>query len=221
MAKRQSGIKGLLKRWFIDALGAMAQGLFASLIIGLIIQQLGKIPWLSFLTPFAQMLSASSPVVGAAIGVAVAYGLKHAPLVVFSSAATGALGYSLGGPVGAFLASLAGAELAGLLAGKTKVDIVVLPFVAIVAGGLVATWIGPGINAMMTGIGSFINLATELQPIPMGILVSVVMGMALTAPISSAAIAISLDLSGLAAGAATVGCCVNMLGFAEIGRAHV
>lgn len=214
MAKRQSGIKGLLKRWFIDALGAMAQGLFASLIIGLIIQQLGKIPWLSFLTPFAQMLSASSPVVGAAIGVAVAYGLKHAPLVVFSSAATGALGYSLGGPVGAFLASLAGAELAGLLAGKTKVDIVVLPFVAIVAGGLVATWIGPGINAMMTGIGSFINLATELQPIPMGILVSVVMGMALTAPISSAAIAISLDLSGLAAGAATVGCCVNMLGFA-------
>ena len=78
MAKRQSGIKGLLKRWFIDALGAMAQGLFASLIIGLIIQQLGKIPWLSFLTPFAQMLSASSPVVGAAIGVAVAYGLKHA-----------------------------------------------------------------------------------------------------------------------------------------------
>ena len=214
MAKRQSGIKGLLKRWFIDALGAMAQGLFASLIIGLIIQQLGKIPWLSFLTPFAQMLSASSPVVGAAIGVAVAYGLKHAPLVVFSSAATGALGYSLGGPVGAFLASLAGAEIAGLLVGKTKVDIVVLPFVTIVVGGLVATWIGPGINAMMTGIGKFINLATELQPIPMGILVSVVMGMALTAPISSAAIAISLDLSGLAAGAATVGCCVNMLGFA-------
>ena len=202
MAKRQSGIKGLLKRWFIDALGAMAQGLFASLIIGLIIQQLGKIPGLSFLTPFAQMLSASSPVVGAAIGVAVAYGLKHAPLVVFSSAATGALGYTLGGPVGAFLASLAGAEIAGLLVGKTKVDIVVLPFVTIVVGGLVATWIGPG------------NLATELQPIPMGILVSVVMGMALTAPISSAAIAISLDLSGLAAGAATVGCCVNMLGFA-------
>lgn len=214
MAKRQSGIKGLLKRWFIDALGAMAQGLFASLIIGLIIQQLGKIPGLSFLTPFAQMLSASSPVVGAAIGVAVAYGLKHAPLVVFSSAATGALGYTLGGPVGAFLASLAGAEIAGLLVGKTKVDIVVLPFVTIVVGGLVATWIGPGINAMMTGIGKFINLATELQPIPMGILVSMVMGMALTAPISSAAIAISLDLSGLAAGAATVGCCVNMLGFA-------
>ena len=113
MAKRQSGIKGLLKRWFIDALGAMAQGLFASLIIGLIIQQLGKIPWLSFLAPFAEFAS-SGHVVGAAIGVAVAYGLKHAPLVVFSSAATGALGYTLGGPVGAFLASLAGAELAGL-----------------------------------------------------------------------------------------------------------
>lgn len=160
------------------------------------------------------MLSASSPVVGAAIGVAVAYGLKHAPLVVFSSAATGALGYSLGGPVGAYVSSLAGAEIAGLLAGKTKVDIVALPFVTIVIGGLVANWIGPGINAFMTALGSFINMATELQPIPMGILVSVVMGMALTAPISSAAIAISLNLSGLAAGAATVGCCVNMLGFA-------
>ncbi|MFR7473654.1 MAG: PTS sugar transporter subunit IIC [Christensenellales bacterium] len=130
------------------------------------------------------------------------------------SAATGALGYSLGGPVGAFFGVAGRGGAGGPLAGKTKVDIVVLPFVAIVAGGLVATWIGPGINAMMTGIGSFINLATELQPIPMGILVSVVMGMALTAPISSAAIAISLDLSGLAAGAATVGCCVNMLGFA-------
>ena len=160
------------------------------------------------------MLSASSPVVGAAIGVAVAYGLKHAPLVVFSSAATGALGYSLGGPVGAYVSSLVGAEIAGLLAGKTKVDIVALPFVTIVIGGLVANWIGPGINAFMTALGSFINMATELQPIPMGILVSVVMGMALTAPISSAAIAISLNLSGLAAGAATVGCCVNMLGFA-------
>ena len=215
MAKRQSGIKGLLKRWFIDALGAMAQGLFASLIIGLIIQQLGKIPGLSFLTPFAQMLSASSPVVGAAIGVAVAYGLKHAPLVVFSSAATGALGYTLGGPVGAFLASLAGAEIAGLLVGKTKVDIgACCPLSPSLSVGWSLPGLAPGINAMMTGIGKFINLATELQPIPMGILVSVVMGMALTAPISSAAIAISLDLSGLAAGAATVGCCVNMLGFA-------
>ena len=214
MAKQQGKAMGLLKRWFIDALGAMAQGLFASLIIGLILQQLGKLPYLTFLTQFSQMLSASSPVVGAAIGVAVAYGCKHAPLVVFSSAATGALGYSLGGPVGAYVSSLVGAEIARLLAGKTKVDIVALPFVTIVIGGLVANWIGPGINAFMTALGSFINMATELQPIPMGILVSVVMGMALTAPISSAAIAISLNLSGLAAGAATVGCCVNMLGFA-------
>ena len=205
---------GLFKRWFIDALGAMAQGLFASLIIGLILTQLGKISFLSFLTPFGQMLSADSPVVGAAIGVAVAWGIKSAPLVMFSSAATGALGYSLGGPVGAYLAALVGAELGNLLAGKTKIDIVLLPLVTIVSGGLVAQLCGPAIQKVMLGLGNFINLATELHPIPMGIIVSVVMGMVLTLPISSAAIAISLNLSGIAAGAATVGCCANMIGFA-------
>jgi hypothetical protein len=207
---------GLLKRWFIDALGAMAQGLFASLIIGLIISQLGKIPFLSFLTGIAAVLSAQSPVVGAAIGVAVAYGLKAPPLVQFSSCATGALGYSLGGPVGAYVASLVGAEIGRLCAGKTKVDIVLLPLVTIVTGGLAGRFVGPGISAVMTALGTFVNAATVLHPIPMGIIVSVVMGMVLTAPISSAALAISLGLTGIAAGASTVGCCANMIGFAVI-----
>lgn len=217
MAKQGSvTVKGLLHRWFIDGLGYMAQGLFASLIIGLIISQFAKIPGLEILNEIASVLSASSPVVGAAIGVAIAYGLKVAPLVIFSSAATGALGYNLGGPIGSFLAAIIAAEIANLLAGKTKVDIVALPLVTIVIGGLIAKFVGPYVNAMMTSLGDFINVATEMQPIPMGIIVSVVMGMALTAPISSAAIAISMGLDGLAAGAATVGCCANMIGFAVI-----
>ena len=207
-------VKGLLKRWFIDALGAMAQGLFASLIIGLILSQLSMIPGLGFLKQFADVLSASSPVVGAAIGVAIAYGLRTAPLVIFSSAATGALGYTLGGPVGSYIAGLVGAEIGNLVAGKTKFDIILVPLVTIIAGGGVGTLIGPYINAFMLKLGEFINVTTHLHPIPMGILVSVLMGMILTAPISSAAISISMGLSGLAAGAATVGCCANMIGFA-------
>ncbi len=128
------------------------------------------------------MLSASSPVVGAAIGVAVAYGLKHAPLVdVFLGGHRGAGLYAGRAGRRAFLASLPGRNC-GPSGGQNQGGYRRAALVTIVVGGLVATWIGPGINAMMTGIGKFINLATELQPIPMGILVSVVMGMALTAP---------------------------------------
>ena len=205
---------GFFKRYFIDAMSQMALGLFSSLIIGLIIGQLAKLSFLGFLAPFAQMISASSPVVGSAIGVAIAYGLKCKPLVIFSSAVTGALGYSFGGPVGAFLAAVVGVEAGGLIAGKTPVDIVLVPIVTIVSGGLISVWTGPGISAMMNGIGGFINSATMLQPLPMGLLVGAVMGLALTAPISSAAIAISLGLDGLAAGAACAGCCAQMIGFA-------
>ena len=216
----------LCQRWFVTALGSMALGLFASLIIGLIISQLAKIPGLGFLGEilaiadlsgvggYGGILEAKSPVIGAAIGVAIAAGLKHKPVVIFSSAATGAAGYVFGGPVGAYLASLAGAEIAGLIAGRTKVDIILVPFVTIVIGGLVAKFVGPGISSVMAAIGDFINWATTMQPILMGVLVSVVVGMALTAPISSAALCIMLGLNGLAAGAATVGCCANMLGFA-------
>ncbi len=207
-------ITRLLKRYFIDAMGAMALGLFSSLIIGLIISQLSLIPVLSFLKPFSEVLSATSPVVGGAIGAAVAWGLKSKPLVIFSSVAAGAYGYQMGGPVGAFVGAVVGAECASLVAGKTKVDIVLIPLVVIIAGGVVSGLTGPYIQEFMLAIGNTINMATELSPIPMGIVIAVIVGMALTAPISSAAICIMLDLSGLAAGAAAVGCATQMVGFA-------
>ncbi len=212
MAKK--AVTGILKRYFIDAMGAMALGLFASLIIGLILSQLSAIPGLGFLNNFASVLSASSPVVGGAIGAAVAWGLKAKPLVIFSAVAAGAFGYSVGGPVGAYIGSVVGSEFGSLIAGRTKLDIVLVPFIVIVAGGIVSGLTGPYIQEFMVGIGNTINMATELSPIPMGIIVAVIVGMCLTAPISSAAICIMLDLNGIAAGAAAVGCSVQMVGFA-------
>ena len=216
MSNEQPLWKKLCRRWFIDALSAMALGLFSSLIIGLIIKQLAQIPVLSFMVPFAEVLGASSPVVGSAIGVAIAAGLKHAPLTVYSSAATGAIGYIAGGPVGAYVAALFGAEISKLIVGKTRLDILLVPFTTIVCGGIMGTFAGPPVSSLMTGLGAVINQATVMQPIPMGIIISVLVGMALTAPISSAALCIMLSLSGIAAGAATVGCCANMVGFAII-----
>ncbi len=213
MNKAWEVVKKYLKLYFIDALGAMALGLFSSLIIGLIISQLSLIPFLSFLSEFAVIVK-SDYVVGAAIGVSCAWGLKSKPLVLFSSAATGAFGYSLGGPVGAYLASVFGSQIASIVAGKTKIDIILAPLLTIVAGCLAGKFVGPGVSAFMTGFGSLINSATELTPFPMGIAVSVLVGLALTAPISSAAICIMLGLNGLAAGAATAGCCAQMIGFA-------
>ena len=207
-------IKKYAHRYFVEGMSAMALGLFSSLIIGLILSQLGKIPGLSFLTEISSVLGASSNVVGAAIGVSIAWGLKAKPLVVFSSAATGAFGYSVGGPVGAFVAATFGEEIGSLVSGKTKIDIVVSPIVTIVAGGLAGKLVGPGVSALMNGLGAVINEATTLAPLPMGILIAVIVGLALTAPISSAALCIMLDLSGLAAGAAVVGCCCQMVGFA-------
>lgn len=209
-------LKKGLKRYGLDAFSAMALGLFSSLIIGLILSQLSRLPGLGFIKEFSDILSAQSPVVGAAIGVAIAHGLKAEPLVLFSSAATGAFGYSYmnAGPMGAFMASVIGAEFGKLVAGKTKVDIVLVPSITILAGGLAGRFIGPYISSFMAWLGHVINTATTLHPIPMGVLVSSSMGMILTAPISSAALAISMQMSGLAAGAATVGCSTQMIGFA-------
>ncbi|MCY6369193.1 PTS transporter subunit IIC [Clostridium ganghwense] len=152
--------------------------------------------------------------VGSAIGAAIAYGLKSSQLTIFSSVATGAFGYTLGGPVGAYIASVLGVEVGELVAGKTKIDIILVPSITIITGGLAGKFVGPYISTFMTDIGSVINIATTLHPIPMGIAVSTLMGIALTTPISSAAIAISLNMTGLAAGAATMGCCAQMVGFA-------
>ena len=207
-------MKTFFDRYFIKAMGAMAQGLFASLIIGTIFNQLATIPFLSFLTNFTGQISSSSPVIGSAIGVAVAHSLGAKSLVLFTSTVTGAIGYFLGGPVGAYLAAVVGAELGSLICGKTKLDIILTPAVTIISGGTVGMLTGPYISSFMTWIGEFINSTTDMHPFSMGIIVSVVVGLALTAPISSAAICISIEIGGLAAGAACVGCCCQMIGFA-------
>ncbi|MGN0447074.1 MAG: PTS transporter subunit IIC [Acutalibacteraceae bacterium] len=209
-----SFVKKYFKRYLVDAMSFMALGLFSSLIVGLIITQLSKIPGLSILGSFTGVLSASSPVIGAAIGAAIAYGLKSKPLVIFSCIAVGAFGYELGGPVGAYISALVANEVASLVAGKTKIDIVLTPLVTIITGGFVSTFAGPYLSQLMTSLGDLINNATQLHPFPMGITVSVIVGLILTAPISSAALCIMLGLEGIAAGAAAVGCAAQMIGFA-------
>ena len=210
-------LKYYANRYFVQGMSAMALGLFASLIINLIISQIAQIPGLEILNTLAEVFGSSSPVVGAAIGVAIAWGLKAKPLVMFSCAAAGAIGYYFGGPVGAFVAAIVGSEIGILVAGKTPVDIVVTPLVNIISGGLIGFLIGPPIQEFMSFLCGVINEATMLAPLPMGILVAVIVGMVLTAPISSAALCIMLDLSGLAAGAACAGCCAQMIGFAVAG----
>lgn len=212
--KEMKTVKKYFRRYFVDAMSYMALGLFSSLIVGLIISQLAKIPHLEILATFSEVLSASSPVVGGAIGAAIAYGLKSKPLVVFSCIAVGAFGYDLGGPVGAYVAALVANEIASLVAGKTKIDIVVTPLVTIITGGFVSTFVCPYLSSFMTALGEVINSATMLHPFPMGISVSVIVGLALTAPISSAALCIMLGIDGIAAGAAAVGCAAQMVGFA-------
>ncbi|MGD7054570.1 MULTISPECIES: PTS transporter subunit IIC [Bacillaceae] len=197
--------------YFIDGLSFMALGLFSSLIIGLIIKTIGDQAGWTFLTDMGIL---AMSLMGPAIGAAVAYGLKAPPLVLFSALIAGAAGAQLGGPAGSFVAALLATEVGKMVSKETKVDILVTPFVTILTGFLVATFIGPPINAGMSSLGSLIMWATEQQPIVMGILVAVLMGWALTAPISSAAIALMLGLEGIAAGAATIGCAAQMVGFA-------
>ena len=209
-------IKRLFRKYVVDALSHMAFGLFCSLILGLIIGQIAKIPSLDFLGFIAEALSASSPLVGACIGFAIAAGLKAPMLVQKSSAIVGALGYKFGGPVGSYIAVIIGAEAGNLISRKTPVDIILTPMITIVAGGLIARYCCSPINDFMLQIGELINKATTLNPFLMGITVSVIVGCCLTLPISSAAICIMLGLDGLAAGAATAGCCAQMIGFAVI-----
>lgn len=211
------------KRYIVDTLSAMALGLFSSLIIGLILQQIGRIPGLAAIADFAKTAQ-TAPVVGAAIGVAVAWSLKSPPLAMFSCAAVGAIGYQLGQPLGCFISAVVAAEAGRLVAGKTKVDIIVVPIVTIVIGGLVAMLVGPVVTWLIGALRGFINNAMLLTPIPMGIILSVVVGLVLTAPISSAALCAMVfavaegevlpEGLALAAGAATVGCCCQMVGFA-------
>jgi len=210
---QRQNIQLSLKRYAIDALNFMALGLFSTLIIGLILKNIGVwavLPWL------IEAGSQAQAAMGAAIGVGVAYALQAPPLVLLSSTITGLAGAALGGPVGCFLAAAFGAEFGKLVSKITVVDIIVTPAVTICVGIAVAQLLGSPISALMNQIGGFIMWSVELQPLLMGMVVSVVMGIILTLPISSAAIAISLSLSGLAAGAATVGCCCQMIGFATM-----
>ena len=207
-------MKKFFHKYIVDALSFMAMGLFCSLILGLIVGQIAKIPGLDFLGFIADALSASSPLVGACIGLAISYGMNNAPLAIISSAITGALGYGFGGPVGAYLAVVLGAETGMLVSKKTPVDIILTPLVTIVIGGLFAKYCCSPINDFMLYLGNVINKATMLSPFLMGITVSVLVGCALTLPISSVAICVMLGIDGLAAGAATAGCCAQMVGFA-------
>lgn len=226
-------IKKYLNRVFIDGLSGMAMGLFATLIIGTIIQQIGTFAGGSVGNLIFLVGKAAAAATCAGIGVGVAYKFKESPLVVLSAATCGLVGgYAFkilagtfmadgtivlagpGEPLGAFIAAYVGIEIGHLVAGKTKIDIIVTPLITIGAGSAVGLLAGPPISSFMTWLGSLINWGTEQQPFLMGIVVSVLMGMILTLPISSAALGIILNLSGLAAGAATVGCCCNMVGFA-------
>ena len=213
--QKQSTVNQLFKTYVVDALSFMAMGLFCSLILGLIIKQIALIPGLDFLKDIANLLQ-SAPVVGGSIGMAIAFGLKRAPLVTISAVAVGALGYQFGGPIGAYLASIVGIEAGSLVSKRTPVDIIVTPFVAVVAGGLFAKYCCVPINEWVMSLGEVINRATMLNPFVMGVVVSVSVGCLLTLPISSAALCISIGIGGLAAGAATAGCCAQMIGFAVI-----
>lgn len=208
---RQKGVDLSLRTYLVTALSYMALGLFSSLIVGLIVKTAGEQLGISFLV---EMGALAQNMVGPAIGVAVAYGLKAPKFVLFASLVTGAAGYQLGGPAGSYLAALVGVEFGKLISDETRLDIILTPFVTIALGYLVATFVGPPIKGGMDALGHLVMWATELQPFLMGIVVSTLMGLALTAPISSAAISIMLGLEGIAAGAATIGCCAQMVGFA-------
>ena len=212
---KRKNIEFTVRRYFIEALGAMALGLFASLIVGLILRTIGDELGIGFLSQFGGV---AMSMMGPAIGIAVAHGLGAPPLVLFACAAAGsagaAAGGGLGGPAGAFVGAVVGAEFGKAVSRETRLDIVVTPAVTILAGVGAGTLVGGVVGRFMVGLGQVIMTATQLQPVPMGILVAVLMGLALTAPISSAALAIMLQLGGLAAGAATVGCAAQMVGFA-------
>ncbi len=223
-------LKKYAKRYFIDAMGAMALGLFASLLIGTIFNALGMIPGLSILSTIGK---GAQSVAGPAMAVAIAVSLKASPLVVYSCAAVGALANSnggAGGPLAVLVIAIIAAEVGMLVSKKTKIDILVTPFVTLLVGGLLSVWCAPYIGDAVSIFSNIIAFAMKQQPLVMGILVSVVVGIALTLPISSAAICAALGLSALSAaalanpanaqglamagGAAVAGCCAQMVGFA-------
>ena len=207
----RKNIKPSAKLYFVDAMSAMAMGLFASLLIGTILDTLGdQFHWDWLVTAAGYASSAT----GIAIAVAIGVSLSAPPLVLYSLCAVGLGSYSVGGPLGSFFAVIVAAELGKAVSRETKVDILVTPTITILSGLGVGSLIGPGVSLLMNGFGQLIIRATQLRPFLMGIIVSVLVGIVLTLPISSAAICFTLSLTGLAGGAATAGCCAQMIGFA-------
>ncbi|MBQ4340291.1 MAG: PTS sugar transporter subunit IIC [Firmicutes bacterium] len=211
---KRKDIEVSAKRYGIDALSAMAQGLFCSLLIGTIINTIGtqfNLPYLNTVGGFATSMA------GPAMAVAIGYALKAPSLVLFSLIAVGGAANTLGGaggPLAVLVIAVVAAEVGKMVSKETKIDLLVTPFVTIFVGVVLSSWWAPGIGAAASAVGNFIMWATELQPFLMGIVVSVAVGMALTLPISSAAICAALSLTGLAGGAAVAGCCAQMVGFA-------
>ena len=220
-------VKPSAKLYFVDAMGSMALGLFATLLIGTIFETLGEYTHWALLTEIAGYAKGCT---GAALGVAIGHRLKAPPLVLLSAAVAGMMGNGVGdtfmlggveksltaGPAGAFVVCIIAVELGKLVSKETPVDILVTPVTTILSGALVAKLLCPAIAYGMYWLGYFVNTATDLQPLLMGILVSVVVGIILTLPISSAAICAMIGITGLAGGAATAGCCAQMVGFAVI-----
>lgn len=223
----------ILKRIFIDGLSGMAIGLFATLIIGTILEQVGTFLGGDIGNMFVMVAAIAKTLTGAGIGVGVASKLGEEVLVCASAASAGMIGAFANGllngniitdgkillsgpgePLGAFVAAYVGIELGRIFVGRTRLDIILTPLITIMGGGIIGLSVGPYISDLMKQIGELIQWGTEQQPLLMGIVVSVLMGMALTLPISSAALGVILNLSGIAAGAATVGCCAQMIGFA-------
>ena len=226
-------LKKVCTHIFIDGLGGMTHGLFATLIIGTILQQIGTLIGGQPGALIFQAGKIAAALTSAGIGVGVAVKYQESSLVTVSAGIAAVIGgYATqilagtffvdgnvifsgpGEPLGAFIAAFIGITVGHLISGKTKLDIILTPVVTIGFGGAAGLLAGPPVSRLMTGLGSIVNWGTEQQPLLMGIIVSVVMGMVLTLPISSAALGIILNLSGLAAGAATIGCCCNMVGFA-------
>ena len=211
---KRKNIEVSAKRYGIDALGAMAQGLFCSLLIGTIIKTLGAqlgVPFLTDIGTYAMSVS------GPAMAVAIGYALKADPMVLFSLAAVGYAANAeggAGGPLAVLIIAVVAAECGKAVSKETKIDILVTPAVTILVGVALAKWIAPPIGTAASAFGIVIDNATRLQPFWMGIAVSVLVGIALTLPISSAAICSVLGLTGLAGGAAVAGCCAQMVGFA-------
>jgi uncharacterized protein len=211
-----------LQKYGIDAMSAMAFGLMATLVVGLIIKTWGQqsiVLWgdNALSQQFILIGTTAMGLTGAAIGAAIAHRLQAPNLVLFASVAAGALGYTAGGPAGAYVSALIAVEAGKIVSKETPLDILITPLVVILTGALMAATVSPAIAKVMSVIGEVIVTATTYQPILMGAIIAVVMGFVLVSPLTSAGLAIMLGLNGLAAGAATVGCACAMMGFAAIG----